>query len=152
MQIFRIILKDAAVHVRHALSENLKSNSTIPRDVDQALAADVDLAALPILEYSPAMTAVNPGAEFTESALDLMLDRHRADPAINWPLAGRAVLPVRIAERLTALVADELCAQLMTRHKLNIHRAMELVLATRERAMENLAKRYFESDIASLTG
>lgn len=198
VQIFRIMLKDAAVRVRQALSENLNSNSTIPRDVARALAADVDLVALPILEHSPVMTAddlveiivaqrniakmsaigrresipavvtsalvangdvavaaiiaANPGAEFTESALDLMLDRHGADPAVNRPLAGRAVLPVRIAERLTALVADEFRAQLMTRHKLNIDTAMELVLTTRERATVNLAKGYSESEVASLTG
>ena len=198
VQIFRIMLKDAAVRVRQALSENLKSNSTIPRDVARALAADVDLVALPGLEHSPVMTAddlveiivaqrnlakmsaiarresiptavtsaliangdvavaaivaANPSAEFTESALDLMLDRHGSDPAVNLPLAERAALPVRIAERLTAFVADELRVQLMTRHKLNIDTAMELVLATRERATVTLAKGYSETEVASLTG
>jgi len=51
-QIFRLLLKDAEVHVRHTLSENLKEVKTLPHDVALQLAKDVEMVSLPILEFS----------------------------------------------------------------------------------------------------
>ena len=51
-EIFRIMAKDAEVRVREALSFNLKENSAIPHEVAKAFAQDVDLVALPILQFS----------------------------------------------------------------------------------------------------
>ncbi|MQX37126.1 DUF2336 domain-containing protein [Roseospira navarrensis] len=55
-EILRLMARDAAVRVREALSENLKDNPLVPRDVAQALARDVDTVALPILEFSEVLT------------------------------------------------------------------------------------------------
>ena len=55
-EIFRIMTKDAEVRVREALSRNLKENPTVPHEVAKALAQDVDSVALPILQFSEALT------------------------------------------------------------------------------------------------
>ena len=55
-QIFRIMVKDAEMRVREALSANLKENPMVPHDVAVSLASDVDRVALPILEFSEVLT------------------------------------------------------------------------------------------------
>lgn len=52
LDIFRIMVEDAEVRVRQALSDHLKSNPHIPKAVAVALARDVDSVALPVLEFS----------------------------------------------------------------------------------------------------
>ena len=51
-QIFRLLMKDAAIHVREMLAQLLKNNEHIPRDIALHLAADVDSVALPMLAES----------------------------------------------------------------------------------------------------
>lgn len=54
--IFRVMLKDASVRVRHALSESLKDNPDVPHDVATTLAKDVDEVAMPVVEFSKVLT------------------------------------------------------------------------------------------------
>lgn len=54
--IFHIMVKDAAVRVREALSQSVKDNPDIPRDIARSLANDVAEVALPILEFSDVLT------------------------------------------------------------------------------------------------
>jgi uncharacterized protein (DUF2336 family) len=54
--IMRVLVEDAAVLVRRALSVALKNSPKLPRDVAVRLAADVDSIALPILQNSPSLT------------------------------------------------------------------------------------------------
>ena len=196
IQIFRIMMKDAEIRVRQALSEHLKASTTIPRDVAKALADDVDLVALPMLEHSHVLTAddlvdlinrqrsqakmlaitarpmlqgkvtaalaqhgdesvvaamvSNPGAVMEGDTLDVVVDRFGGSQAVNTSLADRADLPVRIAERLTALVSEQLREHLIKRHRLGPDTAMELVLATRERATLSIARDFSESGVAAL--
>ncbi len=56
LDIFRIMLEDAAVRVRQALSENLKLNPDVPADVAKTLASDVAEVAAPMLEYSEVLS------------------------------------------------------------------------------------------------
>lgn len=51
------MVKDVEVRVRQALAENLKHNTTIPRDITVTLASDVDPVALPMLSASQVLTA-----------------------------------------------------------------------------------------------
>lgn len=55
-EIFRIMMRDAEVRVREALSLHLKESRSVPHDVAVALARDVDSVALPILECSDVLT------------------------------------------------------------------------------------------------
>ncbi len=54
--IFRLMVKDAEVRVRQALSRQLKENPLVPHDVAVTLARDVDEVALPMLRYSEVLT------------------------------------------------------------------------------------------------
>jgi len=51
-QIFRLLMKDAAIRVRETLAERIKENPNIPRDIVLHMANDVDSVALPLLESS----------------------------------------------------------------------------------------------------
>ncbi|GAB4130716.1 MAG: DUF2336 domain-containing protein [Rhodothalassiaceae bacterium] len=50
--IFRALARDAETRVRKALSETLRENPEIPRDVAKTLASDVNEVALPMIEFS----------------------------------------------------------------------------------------------------
>lgn len=54
--IFRLLVKDAEIRVREALSAHLKSTPHLPHDVALALAHDVDSVALPMLKFSEVLS------------------------------------------------------------------------------------------------
>jgi uncharacterized protein (DUF2336 family) len=54
--IFRVMARDVAVHVRETLSRNLKASDDLPHDLALVLARDVESVALPILEHSAVLT------------------------------------------------------------------------------------------------
>ena len=51
-QVLRILIKDTEISVRETLSDVLKENPYIPRDIIISLSQDVDTVALPIIEHS----------------------------------------------------------------------------------------------------
>ncbi|MFQ5786006.1 MAG: DUF2336 domain-containing protein [Alphaproteobacteria bacterium] len=55
-EIFRAMLRDAESKVRRALSENLKDNPLVPRDIAVALANDAAEIAVPMLHHSLVFT------------------------------------------------------------------------------------------------
>ena len=55
-QIFRVMMQDAALRVREALSKNLKACGFLSHDVALAMARDVESVAAPILEASDVLT------------------------------------------------------------------------------------------------
>lgn len=55
-QVIRIMAHDVEVRVRQALSENLKDNPDVPRELALRLARDVAEVATPILQFSAALT------------------------------------------------------------------------------------------------
>lgn len=55
-EIFQIMVKDAEVRVREALSESLKNSNDIPHDVALSLANDVKEVSIPMLECSEVLT------------------------------------------------------------------------------------------------
>jgi uncharacterized protein (DUF2336 family) len=54
--IFRLMVKDAEVRVREALSRQLQGNHLVPHDLALTLARDVDAVALPMLQFSEVLT------------------------------------------------------------------------------------------------
>lgn len=54
--IFRIMVNDAEVRVREALTANLKESPHLPRDVANILIRDIDTVALPVLKLSDVLT------------------------------------------------------------------------------------------------
>ena len=54
--IFRLLMKDASTRVRSTLSERVKDNPEVPRDIILQLANDVEPVATPILRSSPVLS------------------------------------------------------------------------------------------------
>lgn len=90
--IFRLMVKDAEVRVREALSENLKGNPMVPHDVAVALARDVGSVALPVLEFSEVLTP--------SDLIDIV---HAKDPERQKAVARRRIVESEVAD---ALVED----------------------------------------------
>ncbi|HYC04440.1 MAG TPA: DUF2336 domain-containing protein [Azospirillaceae bacterium] len=177
--IVRLMARDAAVRVRSALSDSLKSHASLPRDVALSLAKDVEEVALPFIEVSAVLndadlmeiirsgsadkqTAVarrpavseklaealvetgaekavaalmaNEGAKVTETALSRAIDRFPASDAVHAPMIERGKLPVTVAERLVAMVSEQLRERLVQKHELPPAMASDIVLQSRERA------------------
>ncbi len=86
-QIIRLMTRDAAVRVRHALSNSLKTSTLLPHDV--ALARDVEEVALPMLEHSAVLTEH-----------DLVEIVRAAGSAKQTAVAGRATVPAAVADAL----------------------------------------------------
>lgn len=181
--IVRLMARDVATRVRAALSDSLKSNASIPRDVALSLARDVEEVALPFIEVSTVLTEqdlveiirsgspdkqvavakrpdvteqvadvlaergdkkavavliANEKAELGEKSLTKALDRFPDSAEIHEPLVARGKLPVTVAERLVALVSEQLRERLVAKHELPNDIAADIVLQSRERATYGL--------------
>jgi uncharacterized protein (DUF2336 family) len=76
----------------------------------------------------------NTGAEISETSLNKVVDKYGDVPRIQEPLVQRPTLPVGIAEKLVARVADHLKDYLVQHHELSDEMATDLILQSRERA------------------
>ena len=100
--IFRIMVDDAAVRVRQALSSHLKECREIPHDLAVALARDVDEVALPMLQFSEALTDA-----------DLIEIVHSRGPAKEKAVAQRRSVSAAVAGALVESDNEEVVATLM---------------------------------------
>lgn len=91
--IFRIMVKDAEVRVREALSANLKHNPNVPRDVAVTLAQDVDSVSLPILTFSDVLTTDDLvqiiSNQLSQSKFEAIASRKTVDAAVADALADK---------------------------------------------------------------
>ena len=178
-EVFRIMLHDTDVSVRRALSENLKDNPEVPRDVALGLARDVEEVAVPMLHFSLVFTdddlveilrtrplacqlavarraavsptvsdalaetrseevvtalAQNPGAEIANETYGKVIDMFSGNEVVMDSLAERPTLPVKYAERLIALVSENLRIHLATHPDLSPDLAERLIIESREKA------------------
>ena len=188
--IFRVMVHDANLRVRTALSESLKANPEIPHDVAVQLAHDVEEVALPMIEFSEVLNdedlaeivqsqsadyqiavakrpivsetvsealantrnekvvatlVANEGAKIAERTMNRVLDDFGNSETVNKPLALRQELPITVAERLVALVSDNIRTHILTHHELTANSAADLVLQAREKATVSLLDRDDES-------
>lgn len=183
-EIFRIMVRDAEVRVREALSVNLKSSPELPKDVALTLAKDVEAVSLPVLEFSSVLsdqdlieiirssgaekqTAVarrvsvsgevanalidhgksgdvvatlvnNPGAALQDAELEKAFTKFGDDPTVSNSLVMRNNLPLRISEKIVAMVSESLRDHLLSHKEISAEMAADLVLQTRERATAGL--------------
>ncbi len=178
-EVFRIMLHDTDVRVRRALSENLKDNPEVPREVALGLARDVDEVSVPMLHFSLVFTdddlveilrtrplacqlavarraevsptvsdalaetrseevvttlAQNPGAEIADETYGKVIDMFSGNEVVMDSLAERPTLPVKYAERLIAVVSENLRIHLATHPGLPPDLADRLIMESREKA------------------
>ncbi|MCJ9430297.1 DUF2336 domain-containing protein [Kordiimonas marina] len=108
--IFRFMLKDAAVRVRQALSESLKDNPDVPKDVATSLAQDVDEVAIPIIESSSVL-----------SDADLINIVRTRDAEVQKAVAKRADVSEDVADALADSSDEEVIATLVSNENAKIN-------------------------------
>ncbi|WP_417783905.1 DUF2336 domain-containing protein [Terasakiella pusilla] len=102
-EIFRLLMRDAEVRVREALSENLKDNPSLPNDVALSLAKDVESVSLPVLEFSDVLSE--------EDLLELVQTQ---GPGKQAAIANRATVSQSLSDALVANGNDEVVATLVS--------------------------------------
>jgi uncharacterized protein (DUF2336 family) len=89
-------------------------------------------------ERAVATACANPNAEFSERALDKVIDRFEASERVLAAVAYRRALPLAITERLVHLVSEQVRDHLIGHHALSPQTALEIALSARERATIDL--------------
>lgn len=100
--IFRHMLKDAEVRVRHALADSLKDNPSVPHDIATSLAKDVDEVAMPMIESSVVLTDTD--------LIELVRTR---DTDVQKAVAGRGSVSEELADVLADTDNEEVVATLV---------------------------------------
>lgn len=91
------------------------------------------------VDVSVVVTLVkNEGATLKENTMDKVLDRYGENEQVNVPLAQRAQLPIKVAERLVSLVSEKVRDHLVTHHEMSSNTVMDLFFNARERATASL--------------
>ncbi len=80
----------------------------------------------------------NKGAEIEEETLDKVIDNYSNVEAINVGMVFRDSLPINIAERLVAIVTDEIRMYLVSTHEVRDSILEDAVLQGRENTVANL--------------
>ena len=104
--IIRAMVRDVAVEVRHALSENLKSSPQLPREVALQLAQDVESVSLPVLEFSKVLT-VEDLVKVIESSKGM------GGSAKHTAIARREEVPATVADALVEHAGEQAIATLV---------------------------------------
>lgn len=92
----------------------------------------------------------NQGARITEASLNAAVDRFPDNDAVKDGMARREVLPIRVAERLVALVSHQLKTYLVSHHELPTALATDIVLQAREQATLQLSSFCGDDDLEQL--
>lgn len=103
-EIFRLMVRDAEVRVREALSANLKNNPSIPHDIALTLAKDVDSVSLPILAYSEVLT--------TTDLLHIVNAQNSL--AKMYAIAGRPTVDESVASALVERGSEKVVGKLLS--------------------------------------
>ncbi|MBX3485739.1 DUF2336 domain-containing protein [Phenylobacterium sp.] len=85
-------------------------------------------------ERAIATACANPGADFTETALQRVVDRFEQSERVLAAVAYRQVLPLSITERLIGLVTDQVREHLVSHHAVTAEAALALATGVAERA------------------
>ena len=101
--IFRVMVRDAEVRVREALSANLKHNPLLPHDVAVALAKDVDSVALPVISVSEVLT--------TEDLVQIV--RSQGTPSRLDAIAGRKEVGAEVSAAIVDIGSENVVAKLL---------------------------------------
>lgn len=101
--IFRLMVADAEVRVRQALSRQLRENPLVPHDVALTLARDVDAVALPMLQFSEVLT--------DEDLIEIVKSQ---SPEKQVAVASRAKVSADVADALVDSHNEAVVAKLVS--------------------------------------
>ncbi|HEX7884501.1 MAG TPA: DUF2336 domain-containing protein [Phenylobacterium sp.] len=89
-------------------------------------------------ERAVTAACANPGADFSETGLQRVVDRFEAAEQVLAAVAYRSVLPLAITERLVHLVTEKVRDHLVTHHAVTPETALEIVTGVAERSTVDL--------------
>lgn len=92
----------------------------------------------------------NDQANISEITLERVINQFGSSEKVNAPMAQRNSLPISIAERLVNFVSDQVKQHLVTHHNMSPDMAMDLLLASREKATIGLLEGRESSDVIEL--
>lgn len=91
----------------------------------------------------------NDNAIFDENGLEITIARFAESEKITRAMAHRPVLPVRITEKLVAIVSGEVFDHLVNHHELSPQTAIDIAMGARERATIDLIEQAVrQADVA----
>lgn len=124
-EIFRIMVQDAEVRVRQALSESLKNNPQVPHDVAVDLAQDVVEVATPIIQFSDVLTDA-----------DLIEIISNCDEDHQVVVAQRDTVSAEVSDVLTESDSERVVGTLMSNEG----------AAISEKSFDKVVKKFGDSD------
>lgn len=124
-EIFRIMVQDAEVRVRQALSESLKNNPQVPHDVAVDLAQDVVEVATPIIQFSDVLTDA-----------DLIEIISNCDEDHQVVVAQRDKVSTEVSDALTESDSERVVGTLMSNEGASIS----------EKSFDKVVKKFGDSD------
>ena len=158
--VFRLMVRDAEVRVRQALSRQLKDSPLVPHDVAVALARDVEAVALPILQFSDVLTdedlleivksqspdkqvAVAKRSHVSATVADALVESHNETVVATLVSNEGAELTETTLKRVVDEFAesDAIGERLVARHSLPVTVAERLMAKVSENLREKLAAR-----------
>src|SRR5262249_1914127 len=92
----------------------------------------------------------NATAQISDKSLGKAVDRFAQSDAVKESMVLRQHLPVTVAERLVALVSEQLTAYLVSHHELSPALAADLGMQSRERAIMPRRNSSGEADVVEL--
>lgn len=95
--IFRVMIRDAEVRVRQALSESLKTNPGLPKDVAVAIVNDIDVVSVPFIKCSEAL-----------SEEDLIKIIHTSNPEKQKAVAQRNNLQSSVCHEIVEVCQEDI--------------------------------------------
>jgi uncharacterized protein (DUF2336 family) len=131
-----------------AKRQAIAARDTVSADVADAIVDTRDEGVIATL-------VANPGADMSEASMEKTLNYFGDQPSVAEPMALRARLPIRVAERLVHLVSEQLQEHLVTHHEMADTLASNIIMQSRERATLGLVTgggaRHVEQLVASLS-
>lgn len=131
--IFRLMVRDAEVRVREALSRQLKENPTVPHDVALALARDVEDVSLPMLQFSECLT--------DEDLIEIVQSQ---SPEKQVAVASRHTVSVSVADALVETGNEVVVATLVSNEGADLTESTLIQVADRFGENEVIGKSLVE--------
>lgn len=103
-------------------------------------------------EVAVAALMANEMAQVSVAAMSRALDRFPESDAVKTNLVNRSKLPITLAERLVAMVSDQLLERLVSKHEMSPDLAIDVIMQTRERATYSLVGGAGEGELLALVG
>jgi len=148
------ILEHSTVLTDSDLIEIIKQGSDLKHEAIAGRAnvsTQVSDAIIPTAgEKAVSVLMSNVTAQISEQSYSKAVDRFTSSDIVKEAMVKRAVLPVTIAERLTAIVSDRLRDYLVAHHDLSPAIASDLVLRGRERSVVGFTSGSNEQEIEKL--